>query len=139
MHFETPWGAEASRTALAQQQTQLLAALVAGAEPPEGLDRQRLHIQARALLTKRSRAVATHSPGLAAALGDTLPELFAAYAAGNPRPPGGGHADAAAFATYLRSKNKLPSGTVPLRSQVSVLLRLFRLIRRLRPRLPGRN
>ena len=118
----------AAREELARRQAELLAALVAGGPAPQGFDPDRLRVQARALLDKRRRVMAAHLPDVAEALGEELPGLFAEYAEGRPRPPGGAHADAAAFAAHLRARGLLPKGTGPRR-----WARLLGRLRRLRP------
>ncbi|GGZ23936.1 hypothetical protein GCM10010300_79330 [Streptomyces olivaceoviridis] len=128
MPAETVAGAGAAREGLARRQAELLAALVGGGPAPEGFDPDRLRVQARALLDKRRRVVAAHLPDLAEALGEQMPRLFAGYAEGQPRPPGGPHADAAAFTAHLRARGLLPRGTGPRR-----WARLPGRLRRLRP------
>lgn len=97
------------RAALAAAQHALLAALVAGAQPPPGFDAGQLRLQARALLAKRARTASAHHPWLAEALGaDYLPG-FSRYALSRPKPAGvSGHGDASAFETYLRERGELP-------------------------------
>ena len=60
-----PHGAAAPASLAARQQA-LVAALVAGGEPPDGLDADRVRVQATALLAKRARSVARHQAELAA-------------------------------------------------------------------------
>lgn len=86
---------------LANAQRALLASLVSGAEPPDGFDRARIHLQAAALIAKRRGEVARVRPDLPRTLGSRYRELFNAYAANNPKPPGGSRDDAAAFTDYL--------------------------------------
>jgi hypothetical protein len=91
-----------ARDELAARQASLVAALVAGAGAPTGLDGERVRIQAEALLRKRGRGVSHAEPELAAALGTSFGPAFAEYATG--RPQEGRYADdAAAFARYLLS------------------------------------
>jgi hypothetical protein len=91
-----------ARDELAARQASLVAALVAGAGGPTGMDGERVRIQAVALLRKRGRGVAHAEPGLAAALGASFGPAFAEYATG--RPQEGGYADdAVAFGRYLLS------------------------------------
>jgi hypothetical protein len=89
-----------AREQLAARQAALVAALVAGAEVPEGLDAERVRIQSAALLRKRARSVALAAPQLAAALGADYGAAFSGYAAGRPARGGSAH-DAAQFARYL--------------------------------------
>jgi hypothetical protein len=89
------------RERLATAQRELLAALVAGGAPPGGFDRERLGIQADSLIAKRRGLVARAAPDLVTALGAEFRPLFAAYAAGRPKPPGGSRGDARAFAEWL--------------------------------------
>jgi hypothetical protein len=79
------------REGLAARQAELVAALVAGAPPPPGLDAERVRVQAVALLRKRGRSAARAEPELAAALGREFGAAFAAYAAARLRssPPRG--------------------------------------------------
>jgi hypothetical protein len=102
----------AEREELAARQAALVAALVAGAGVPPGLDAERVRIQAAALVRKRGRSVALNAPGLAAALDaalgtalgtDGFRRTFADYAAGRPKisGEGGSAADAEQFARYL--------------------------------------
>lgn len=91
---------KAAREELAARQASLVAALVTGAEVPEGVDAERVRIQAAALRRKRGRSVALAAPELAAALGADFMRTFAEYATGRP-PTGGSAADAAQFARYL--------------------------------------
>jgi hypothetical protein len=85
---------------LAARQAALVAALVAGAEVPAGLDADRVRIQAATLLRKRGRSVAGAQPELALALGESFRTAFAAYAAGRPKECCSTH-DAVGFARYL--------------------------------------
>lgn len=93
-----------ARASLAAAQAGLLAALVAGAGVPDGFDADRVRIQAHALVNKRSGSVASALPGLARTLGADFGRLFAAYAAGRPKPEGGSGADARAFAEWLEER-----------------------------------
>ncbi|MGW3463342.1 hypothetical protein ACWDE9_28800, partial [Streptomyces olivaceoviridis] len=70
--------------------------------------------------------------------GEQMPRLFAGYAEGQPRPPGGPHADAAAFTAHLRARGLLPRGTGPRRWARLPGRLLGRLPGRLLGRLPGR-
>ncbi|GAA2630284.1 hypothetical protein GCM10009863_52200 [Streptomyces axinellae] len=80
-----PASADAARVRLAEAQTALLSALVAGAAAPEGFDLARLDIQRRALRGKRADVVAKLAPELPAILGEAeYRTAFAAYATGRP-------------------------------------------------------
>ena len=91
-----------ARDELGARQASLVAALVAGAAVPAGVDAERVRIQAAALLRKRGRGVARTGPELAAALGKSFGAAFADYARRLPR-EGRSADDAAAFARYLLS------------------------------------
>lgn len=91
-----------ARDELGARQASLVAALVAGAAVPAGVDAERVRIQAAALLRKRGRGVARAQPELAAALGMSFGAAFADYARGLPQ-EGCSADDAAAFARYLLS------------------------------------
>jgi hypothetical protein len=91
---------------LAARQLALVSALVAGGEPPEGLDACRVRVQATALLAKRARSVARHQPELAAELADDFWPAFRRYAAGRPAKPPGSSADAREFARYIRGASR---------------------------------
>ncbi|NUR66377.1 MAG: DUF692 domain-containing protein [Streptomyces sp.] len=86
------------RVALAQ--TALLSALVAGTPVPEGFDRVRLGVQARALAGKRADVVAKVAPELPGILGAEYRTAFLGYAHGHPM-TGGYRRDALDFAGYL--------------------------------------
>jgi hypothetical protein len=93
----------ADRNALEIRQRSLVAALVAGADPPPGMDGGRVRVQAAALAGKRARAVARAQPELAAALGLAFGPAFRAYVSDRPGgKPDCTAADAEAFARYLR-------------------------------------
>jgi hypothetical protein len=101
----------AARRRLARAQSTLLAALLAGAPPPDGFDPTRIRIQADALLAKRRDLVAKLRPDLADAAGADFPARFIAYARTHPRPAGGPYADAAAFARTLGSAGQPERGS----------------------------
>ncbi|WP_151769825.1 DUF692 domain-containing protein [Streptomyces abyssomicinicus] len=131
-----------SRQRVAVAQASLLSALVADGPVPEGFDRARVGVQARALAAKRAGIVAKLAPELPRILGDSYRPLFLGYALG--RPPGGGYRqDALDFAEHLllsgrpenaRRRNRLRawwlerSGPAPLPS--SPAARVARATRR---------
>ncbi|MDF3298472.1 DUF692 domain-containing protein [Streptomyces tropicalis] len=78
-----------ARQRLALAQTALLSALVAGTPVPEGFDRVRLGVQARALAGKRADVVAKVAPELPVILGAGYRPSFLAYA--HMHPMGGGY------------------------------------------------
>ncbi|WP_330261545.1 DUF692 domain-containing protein [Streptomyces sp. NBC_00539] len=90
------------RTRLGLQQAALLSALVAGTPVPEGFDRQRIRVQARALAAKRASVVAKVAPELPALLGggDAYRTAFLGYARGRPM-RAGYRRDALDFAEHL--------------------------------------
>lgn len=90
----------AVRQRLALAQAALLSALVAGTPVPEGFDRGRLGVQARALAAKRADVVAKVAAELPEILGDGYRPAFLAYAQGHPM-TGGYRRDALDFAEYL--------------------------------------
>ncbi|MGH4008208.1 MAG: hypothetical protein ACRDTH_08655 [Pseudonocardiaceae bacterium] len=73
-----------SRAQLAARQTALVAALVTGAEVPDGLDAGHLAITRKALLRKRAREVAAAWPLLATSMGQGWNATFTAWAAKRP-------------------------------------------------------
>ncbi|MFE9810179.1 DUF692 domain-containing protein [Streptomyces sp. NPDC005227] len=94
-------GAEdAARQRLALAQAALLSALVAGTPAPEGFDRVRLGVQARALAAKRADVVAKVAPELPEILAEVYRPAFLAYAQGHPM-SGGYRRDALDFAEHL--------------------------------------
>ncbi|MFJ8013167.1 DUF692 domain-containing protein [Streptomyces sp. NPDC096339] len=97
-----PGVAEAARTRVGLAQAALLSALVAGTPVPEGFDRPRIRVQARALAAKRADVVAKVAPELPGILGGAEPyrEAFLAYAKGRPM-TGGYRRDALDFAEHL--------------------------------------
>lgn len=90
----------AARQRLGLAQTALLSALVAGTPVPEGFDRVRLGVQARALAAKRADVVAKVAPELPLILGNGYRTAFVAYAQGHPM-RGGCRQDALDFAEEL--------------------------------------
>ncbi|WP_399890935.1 DUF692 domain-containing protein [Streptomyces sp. BBFR51] len=98
---------DAVRQRLGLAQAALLSALVAGTPVPEGFDRARLGVQARALAGKRADVVAKVAPELPVILGTRYRPAFLAYAQGCPM-TGGYRRDALDFVAHvLRSA---PSG-----------------------------
>jgi hypothetical protein len=97
-----------ARRRLAEAQAEVVAALVAGGEAPEGFDRERLGVQAWSLIAKRRAIVARMRPDAVTAVGDDLAAEFAAYARARTSPPPGYHADADDFATWLRDRGRMP-------------------------------
>ncbi|MFF4801579.1 DUF692 domain-containing protein [Streptomyces sp. NPDC001351] len=91
---------DATRQRLGLAQAALLSALVAGTPVPEGFDRVRLGVQARALAGKRADVVAKVAPELPAILGDAYRPAFLAYAQRHPM-TGGYRRDALDFARQL--------------------------------------
>jgi hypothetical protein len=81
---------------LAARQEALVAALVAGAEVPEGFDPAAVHVTIAALRRKRAAEVADRWPFLAASYGDDWSATFSAWAGG--RPPNGSLRDGWDFA-----------------------------------------
>ncbi|MET9446631.1 DUF692 domain-containing protein [Streptomyces cinerochromogenes] len=81
-------------------QTAVLSALVAGTPVPEGFDRVRMGVQARALAAKRAGVVAKVAPELPVILGAGYREAFLEYARQRPM-RGGYRQDALDFAGHL--------------------------------------
>ncbi|MGW8062640.1 DUF692 domain-containing protein [Streptomyces ziwulingensis] len=92
--------ADAARQRLALAQTALLSALVAGTPVPEGFDRVRLGVQARALAAKRADVVAKVAPELPVILGAGYRPAFLAHARRRPM-TGGYRRDALDFVERL--------------------------------------
>jgi len=85
-----------------ERQTQLLCALVAGRDFPEGFEPDKAEDASRSLRRKRGRAVARAWPALALALGSRFDERFDAFARGAAAPAlGDALADGLAFARTL--------------------------------------
>jgi hypothetical protein len=94
--------AESRREELELRQRSLVAALVAGSDPPPDMDAERIRVQAAALIRKRGRIVARMQPELAAALGPEFGPVFHGYVTSQPGPrPGCAAEEAAEFARYL--------------------------------------
>ncbi|MFH8439895.1 DUF692 domain-containing protein [Streptomyces sp. NPDC018026] len=79
---------DAVRQRLGLAQTALLSALVAGTPAPEGFDRVRLGVQARALAGKRADVVGKVAPELPVILGARYRPAFLAYAQDRPMTSG---------------------------------------------------
>lgn len=95
-----------SREQLQARQGSLIAALVAGADPPADMDGERIRAQAEVLIRKRGRAVTRVQPELAAALGDDFYPAFHGYATGRSGPPPVcATADAREFIRYMAVRN----------------------------------
>ena len=93
---------EPRREELELRQRSLVAALVAGADPPPDMDAERIRVQAAALIRKRDRIVARTQPELAAALGPEFGPVFHDYVTSQPGPwPGCATEDAREFARHL--------------------------------------
>lgn len=95
-----PASSEPARQRLALAQTSLLSALVAGTPVPEGFDRVRAGVQARALALKRADVVGRVAPELPSILGASYRPAFLSYAHGRPM-TGGYRRDALDFAEHL--------------------------------------
>ncbi|MGW3630821.1 DUF692 domain-containing protein [Streptomyces sp. NPDC005122] len=93
-------GLAPARQRLALAQAALLSALVAGTPVPEGFDRVRTGVQARALTAKRADVVAKVAAELPELLGDGYRAAFLGYAQGRPL-TGGYRRDALDFAQHL--------------------------------------
>ncbi|MFE9918776.1 hypothetical protein ACFYPG_26830 [Micromonospora sp. NPDC005553] len=104
----TPEGGSAPtpRAGLAERQAELVAALVAGGEPPAGFAPGPLAATRAALLRKRAGEVARHWPLLAAGLGARWSATFAEWAA--RRPTAGSLRDGWDLARALRAQQALP-------------------------------
>ncbi|MGW5459270.1 DUF692 domain-containing protein [Streptomyces sp. NPDC003996] len=89
-----------ARERLAVAQTAVLSSLVAGTPVPEGFDRVRMGVQARALASKRADVVAKVAPELTVILGDGYRGAFLDYARVRPM-TGGYRRDALDFAGHL--------------------------------------
>lgn len=96
---------------LAERQAKLVAALVAGADPPPGFDTHALSVARDALLRKRSGVVAEVWPRLAAGLGRRWTETFVTWAAG--RPTAGALRDGWDLARQLAMAGDLPPVAEP--------------------------
>ncbi|MGW3345037.1 hypothetical protein ACWDA3_17130 [Nonomuraea rubra] len=117
-----PGEQEARRRRLAEAQGRVVAALVTGAEVPEGFDPERMRAQALSLIAKRRAIVARIRPDAAQAAGPDLAAEFAAYAAARATPPPGYRADADDFAAWLRERGRMPGEPAPRRRWWSRLM-----------------
>lgn len=98
-----------ARQRVAVAQAAVLSCLVAGTPVPEGFDRVRMGVQARALAAKRASVVAKVAPELPVILGEGYREAFLAYA--RTRPMSDGYRrDALDFAGHLLKLGR-PAGT----------------------------
>jgi hypothetical protein len=91
---------------LADQQAELVAALVAGGPLPAGFDSARVGAAREALLRKRCGEVAAVWPVLAASLGPQWTVVFTSWA--GDRPPGGSLRDGWDLARQLATEGRLP-------------------------------
>ncbi|PTH89543.1 DUF692 domain-containing protein [Streptomyces sp. A244] len=96
---------DGARQRLALAQAALLSALVAGTPVPEGFDRVRIGVQARALAAKRADVVAKVAPELPVILGDGYRAAFLGYAQTHPM-TSGYRRDALTFAEHLLSTGR---------------------------------
>ncbi|MFI5668507.1 DUF692 family multinuclear iron-containing protein [Streptomyces sp. NPDC051704] len=112
---EGPAGPERARVRVGVEQAALLSALVAGTPVPEGFDRRRVRVQARALAAKRAGVVARLAPELPGILGgeDPYREAFLGYARNRPM-TAGYRRDALDFAEHLLIRD-LPADPVARR------------------------
>ncbi|MFB6848769.1 DUF692 domain-containing protein [Streptomyces sp. NPDC056373] len=101
-HQEGAGGVGEARQRLGLAQAALLSALVAGTPVPEGFDRVRIGVQARALAAKRADVVAKVAPELPVILGDGYRAAFLGYAQTRPM-TAGYRRDALSFAEHLLS------------------------------------
>ncbi|MFE7897728.1 DUF692 domain-containing protein [Streptomyces sp. NPDC057424] len=95
-------GVGGARQRLGLAQAALLSALVAGTPVPEGFDRARVGVQARALAAKRADVVAKVAPELPEILGEGYRTAFLGYAQTHPM-TSGYRRDALTFAEHLLS------------------------------------
>jgi hypothetical protein len=128
---------EGARERLAEAQSALLAALLAGGPSPAGFDERLLRVEARSLLAKRRGIVAMLNPEVVDELGDRFRPLFDEYAIANPRTAGSrAREDAASFCAYLVAAPQTP-GSAAISRHVEP--RFFRAGQRLRPRPARKN
>ncbi|MGW4912852.1 DUF692 domain-containing protein [Streptomyces sp. NPDC004270] len=100
---------DATRQRVGLAQTAVLSALVAGTPVPEGFDRMRMGVQARALASKRADVVAKVAPELPEILGAGYRAAFLAYAQEQPMTRGY-RRDALDFAGELLRAGRLGDG-----------------------------
>lgn len=100
----------AARQRLGLAQAALLSALVGGTPVPEGFDRVRLGVQARALAAKRADVVGKVAPELPEILGKAYRPAFLAYAQGHPMTDGY-RRDALSFAEHVLLEQGLEDAT----------------------------
>ncbi|GGW65284.1 DUF692 domain-containing protein [Streptomyces caelestis] len=98
-------GGDGARQRVGLAQAALLSALVAGTPVPEGFDRVRVGVQARALAAKRADVVAKVAPELPEILGTDYRTAFLAYAQTQPMTDGY-RRDALTFAEHLLSAGR---------------------------------
>ncbi|MEW2450486.1 DUF692 domain-containing protein [Streptomyces parvulus] len=104
-----PTGAgHGARTRVGLAQAALLSALVAGAPVPEGFDRVRVGVQARALAAKRADVVAKVAPELPVILGPAYRPAFLTHAQTSPM-TGGYRRDALDFVEGLLNTDDGPA------------------------------
>ncbi|MFC9681428.1 DUF692 domain-containing protein [Streptomyces sp. NPDC056948] len=101
--FDLPHPGARERLGLAQ--AALLSALVAGTPVPEGFDRARVGVQARALAAKRADVVGKVAPELPVILGEDYRTAFLGYAQTHPMTDGY-RRDALTFAEHLLSAGR---------------------------------
>jgi hypothetical protein len=113
-----------SNARLGRRQGELVAALVAGGDPPAGLNADDVGAATRSIALKRLRELRLAWPTLCRDLEPGLEERFISYATERPPPLGGAIADGCAFARHLRRHRELPQSariellTVQARSRV---------------------
>ncbi|MEU3143127.1 DUF692 domain-containing protein [Streptomyces sp. NPDC006999] len=108
---------EPARQRVALAQTAVLSSLVAGTPVPEGFDRVRMAVQARALAAKRADVVAKVAPELPVMLGERYRAVFLAHARKRPM-TGGYRQDALDFVEQLllvSGQRGWQHGQLPLR------------------------
>ncbi|MFD3735476.1 DUF692 domain-containing protein [Streptomyces sp. NPDC058632] len=108
---------EPARQRVALAQTAVLSSLVAGTPVPEGFDRVRMAVQARALAAKRADVVAKVAPELPVMLGERYRAAFLAHARKRPM-TGGYRQDALDFVEQLllaSGQRERQHGQLPLR------------------------
>ncbi|MFF5138847.1 DUF692 domain-containing protein [Streptomyces sp. NPDC013157] len=103
-----PEVSDAARQRVGLAQTAMLSSLVAGTPLPEGFDRARMGVQARALAAKRADVVAKIAPELPEILGAGYRAAFLTYAQERPM-TGGYRRDALEFAGELLRTGSGPS------------------------------